>query len=144
MTASDQLAESRHPAHEPGVLLDITIGELLRQTAAEVPDRLVLVEGAPDQDSRRTWTYAQLLESAEQIARALLARFEPGDRLAVWAPNCPEWMLLQQGASLAGLIVVTVNPAYKASELGYVLRQSGAAGIFFTDSYRGYDMAAAV
>jgi fatty-acyl-CoA synthase len=144
MTASDQLAESRHPAHEPEVLLDITIGELLRHTAAEVPDRLVLVEGAPDQDSRRTWTYAQLLESAEQIARALLARFEPGDRLAVWAPNCPEWMLLQQGASLAGLIVVTVNPAYKASELGYVLRQSGAAGIFFTDSYRGYDMAAAV
>jgi fatty-acyl-CoA synthase len=144
MTASLHLAESYCPADESEELLDITIGDLLRQTAAEVPDRLVLVEATPDPEARRTWTYAELLESAEQVARALLARFEKGDRLAIWAPNCAEWVLLQQGASLAGLIVVTVNPAYKAPELEYVLRQSGATGIFFMDSYRGFDMAAAV
>jgi fatty-acyl-CoA synthase len=144
MPATVHLVESYHPAEESEELLDITIGDLLRQCAAEVPGRLVLVDGAPDPEVRRSWTYAQLLESAERIARALLARFEPGDRLAIWAPNCAEWMLLQQGASLAGLIVVTVNPAYKASEVEYVLRQSGATGIFFTDEYRGYDMAAAV
>jgi fatty-acyl-CoA synthase len=144
MSASVQLVESHYAADESDELLEITIGDLLRQCAAEVPDRVALVDGAPDAEARRSWTYAELLDSAERIARALLARFEPGERVAIWAPNCAEWMLLQQGASLAGLIVVTVNPAYKASEVQYVLRQSGAAGIFFTDAYRGYDMAAAV
>jgi fatty-acyl-CoA synthase len=144
MPATVHLVESYHPADESDELLEITIGDLLRQCAAEVPNRLALVDAAPAPEVRRSWTYAELLESAEQIARALLARFEPGDRLAIWAPNCAEWMLLQQGASLAGLIVVTVNPAYKASEVEYVLRQSGAAGIFLMDAYRGYDMAAAV
>jgi fatty-acyl-CoA synthase len=143
MTGSVQLAASHYAADESDELLEITIGDLLRQCAAEVPDRLALIDGRVDGAARRTWTYAELLDAAERIAQALLARFEPGERLAIWAPNCPEWMLLQQGASLAGLIMVTVNPAYKAVELEYVLRQSGAAGIFFTDAYRGYDMAAA-
>jgi fatty-acyl-CoA synthase len=144
MSVSVHLVESHYAADESDELLEITIGDLLRQCAAEVPERLALVEGTPDAETRRSWTYAQLLGTAERIAAALLTRFAPGDRLAIWAPNCAEWMLLQQGASLAGMIVVTVNPAYKASEVEYVLRQSGAAGIFFTDSYRGYDMAGAV
>jgi fatty-acyl-CoA synthase len=144
MTGPVQLVKAHYAADESEELLDITIGDLLRQCAAEVPDRLALVDGGVDPAARRTWTYAELLDAVERIAGALLARFEPGERLAIWAPNCAEWMLLQQGASLAGLIMVTVNPAYKAAELEYVLRQSGAVGIFFTDSYRGYDMAAAV
>jgi fatty-acyl-CoA synthase len=144
MRGSVHLADAHYAADETEELLDITIGDLLRQCAAEVPNRLALVDGSVDPTARRTWTYAELLDAAERIAGALLARFEPGERLAIWAPNCAEWMLLQQGASLAGLVMVTVNPAYKAAELEYVLRQSGAAGIFHTDSYRGYDMTAAV
>ena len=97
-----------------------------------------------DPAARRTWTYAELLAVAERIARALLARFAPGERIAVWAPNCPEWMLLQHGVSLAGMVLVTVNPALRARELRYVLGQSRAAGIFFADAYRGFDMADAV
>jgi fatty-acyl-CoA synthase len=78
------------------------------------------------------------------VARALLVRFRPGERVAAWAPNCAEWVLLQQGASLAGLVLVTINPANRQRELDYVLRQSRAAGIFFAPEYRGFDLAAAV
>ncbi len=138
------LASSYWPADRREPLLDTTVGDLLRAAAAEVPGRLALVDGAPDPAARRTWTYARLLAVAEQAARALLARFAPGERIAVWAPNCPEWMLLQHGVSLAGMVLITVNPALKARELQYVLEQSRAAGIFFAGAYRGYDMAGTV
>jgi fatty-acyl-CoA synthase len=64
--------------------------------------------------------------------------------VAVWAPNLPEWVLLQYGAALAGLVLVTVNPAYQAAELEYVLRQSRAAGLFLLPEYRGNPMAASL
>jgi fatty-acyl-CoA synthase len=119
---------------------EMTIGDLLRQVAAEVPDQPALVAGSPDPGERRRWTYAELLAEAEAIAAALLARFEPGERVAVWAPNIPEWVLLEYGAALAGLVLVTVNPAYKASELAYILRQSRAAGLFLVREFRGNPM----
>ena len=131
---SARLATSYRPADRSEPLLDTTVGDLLRAAAAEVPGRLALVEGSAGPAARRTWTYAELLAVAERAARALLARFAPGDRIAVWAPNCPEWMLLQHGVSLAGLVLVTVNPALRARELRYVLAQSRAAGIFFAGS----------
>jgi len=125
-------------------LWESTLGDLLRACAAEHPDRLALVDADPDPARRRSWTYAGLLTAAERVARALLVRFRPGERVAVWAPNCAEWVLLQQGASLAGLVLVTVNPANRQAELDYVLRQSRAAGIFFAPEYRGFDLAQAV
>jgi fatty-acyl-CoA synthase len=141
---SARLASSYWPADRSQPLLDTTVGDLLRAAAAQVPGRLALVDGSPGPGTRRTWTYAELLSVAERIARALLARFAPGERIAVWAPNCPEWMLLQHGVSLAGMVLVTVNPALRARELRYMLAQSRAAGIFFADVYRGFDMAGAV
>jgi fatty-acyl-CoA synthase len=125
-------------------LWESTLGDLLRTAAAEHPDRVALVDAGPDPAQRRSWTYAELLSAAERVARALLVRFRPGERVAVWAPNCAEWVLLQQGASLAGLVLVTVNPANRQRELDYVLQQSRAAGIFFAPEYRGFDMAEAV
>jgi fatty-acyl-CoA synthase len=125
-------------------LWESTLGDLLRTTSAEHPDRLALVDAVPDPAQRRSWTYAELLSAAERVARALLVRFRPGERVAVWAANCAEWVLLQQGASLAGLVLVTVNPANRQLELNYVLRQSRVAGIFFAPEYRGFDMAEAV
>ena len=70
----------------------------------------------------------------------MLARFEPGDRIAIWAPNSAEWVILQQAIAMAGMIVVAINPAYRAHELEYVLRQSGAVGLFLIGSYRGADL----
>ena len=140
----DQLMESYWPAHTGEPVRDLTLGALLRDAAAAEPDRLALVDGVADAGARREWTYAELLADAERAARALLARFDPGDRIGVWAPNSADWIVLQQGISLAGMIMVAANPAYRARELEYVLSQSGAVGLFYVDSYRGGDLAAIV
>ena len=86
-----------------------------------------MVGGVPDPGQRRRWTYAELLAEAEQAARALTARFAPGERVAVWAPNLPEWVILEYAAGLAGLVLVTVNPALRPAELAYVLNQCRSA-----------------
>jgi len=137
------LTVSLFPADSGRPLLEVTVGELLRLAAADEPDRLALVSVAPDR-SPRTWTYAQLLDDAEHAAAWLLDRFEPGDHIAVWSPNVPEWVVLQYGAALAGMVLVTANPALRGAELGYVLRQSRAAGVAYAESFRGADMASAV
>jgi acyl-CoA synthetase (AMP-forming)/AMP-acid ligase II len=85
---------------------------------------------------RRRWTHAQLLAEAERAARALTARFAPGERVAAWAPNLPEWVILEYAAGLAGLVLVTVNPALRPAELAYVLNQSSTAGIFLVPEFR--------
>jgi fatty-acyl-CoA synthase len=77
-----------------------------------------------------------LLVDAERAARALAARFAPGERVAVWATGLPEWVILKFGAAMAGLTLVTVNPAYRSDELRYVLGQSRAAGIFMVREFR--------
>ena len=93
----------------------------------------------PDPQARRSWTYAEFLADIERAARALLARFSSGDRISIWAPSSAEWIILQQGITMAGMIMVAVNPACRSRELGYVLEQSGATALFHPDSYRGVD-----
>jgi fatty-acyl-CoA synthase len=140
LNRSSRLTESYWPADTTEDLWDLSVGDLLRKVAGEVPDRLALVEGIPDRTARRRWTYAQMLAIAEQVARALLARFQPGERVALFAANCPEWVLLQHGVSLAGMVLVPINPAYKAAEVDVLLRSSKAAGIFHADVYRDNDL----
>ncbi len=138
------LTESFRPADEALPLLEETVAGLLRRAAAEVPDRVALVDAVADPALRRSWTYAELLADAERIARALLSRFAPGERVAIWAPNCAEWLVVQHGVSLAGMVLVPVNPAYRQAELEYLLTQSRAAVLLHADAYRGFDMAGAV
>jgi len=124
-----------------GELPDETVGSLLRRAAGRAPDTVALVEGVPEPAERRRWTYAELLDEAERAARALLGRFAPGDRVAVWANNIPEWVILELAAGLAGITLVTVNPALRAAELRHVLGHSRAAGVFLRREYRGNPMA---
>lgn len=138
------LHESYWPADTARPLLEWTLGHALRDAAAAVPDRLALVEGRADLQPGRRWTYAELLAEAERVASALLKRFKPGEKVAFWAANVPEWQLAFYGCALAGVVLVTVNPAYKARELEYVLAKSEAAGAFVMDSYRGFDALAAI
>ncbi len=126
-------------ADEPPVR-DITIGDALAEAAAECPDHTAMVAGDPDPALRVEWTYAELYQQAQEVARALLTRFEPGDRVAVWAPNIPPWILLEYGSALAGVVLVTVNPSFQAEEVAYVLKQSRSAGIFFVPEHRGNPM----
>jgi fatty-acyl-CoA synthase len=136
------LVESYWPADTSEPIRETTVGGILCDAAARAADLPALVEGVPDPTARRRWTYGELLDQAEGVARALLGRFAPGERVAVWANNIPEWVLLEFGAGLAGVTLVTVNPAYRLGELAYVLKQSRANGIFLVSEYRGNPMAA--
>jgi fatty-acyl-CoA synthase len=134
------LLETSHWPAEPGEVREVTVCELLRHAAATVPDRLALVDCVEDVAARKTWTYAEFVADAERTARALLTRFEPGDRIALWAPNSAEWIVLQQGVAMAGMVLVALNPAYRAREMEFVVKQSGAVALFCVSSYRGFDM----
>jgi fatty-acyl-CoA synthase len=136
------IIQSYWPADTSEPILETTVGGILRAAAAHAADLTALVAGVPDPAARRRWTYSELLDQSEGVARALLGRFAPGERVAVWANNIPEWVLLELGAALAGLTLVTVNPAYRSAELAYVLKQSRANGIFLVPEYRGNPMAA--
>ena len=138
------LTESYWPADTSQPVLEWAVGRLLQEAAAAAPDGIALVEGVPDPALRRRWTFGQLHAEAECAARRLLRYFEPGERVAVWAPNLPEWVLVELGAAMAGLTLVTVNPAYRSNELAYVLGQSRAAGLFLVRDYRGNSMAGAL
>jgi acyl-CoA synthetase (AMP-forming)/AMP-acid ligase II len=120
----------------PPLLDGATVGGRLREVADEVPDRVALVEGLPTPE-RRQWTFAELLADAERCARWLLKHFEPGEHVAVWAHNLPEWVLLEYGAALAGLALVTVNPSLQPAEAKYLLGQSRSAGVFLVPEVRG-------
>jgi acyl-CoA synthetase (AMP-forming)/AMP-acid ligase II len=132
-----ELSIAEWPVDRSVPLVELGVGGLLRATTERVPDSVALVAGVPEAGDRRRWTYGELLEQSERAARALLARFSPGERVAVWANNIPEWVVLELAAGLAGITIVTVNPALRAGELGHVLGQSRADGIFFVREYRG-------
>jgi fatty-acyl-CoA synthase len=127
------------PADLSRPVLETTVGGVLREAAERAAGTVALVEGTPG-PSRRRWDYADLLSASEGAARALLGRFAPGERVAVWAPNCPEWLLAEFGAALAGLTLVTVNPALRAREVAHVLGQSRAHGVVLAPAYRGTDL----
>ena len=120
---------------------DMTLGGLIRRAAEEAGDRIAMVDGVADAARRRRWTYAQLLQQAEQTARALLARFQPGDRIAVCSPNCPEWVILEFGTALAGMVLVPANPMYREAELAGILQDCEATALFHADSWRTNDIA---
>lgn len=133
-----QLAYAKGPLSPP--VSDVTIGQVLADTAAQAADAIAMTDGSTDPAARCQWTYAELYDEAQAVARTLLQRFEPGERLAVWAPNMPEWVLLQYGCALAGIVLVTVNPSFQEKELAYVLQQSRSAGVVVLPEFRGNRM----
>lgn len=138
---SFDLTESLVPPQQDTDVRETTVGSLLREVAAVGPDRPALVEIGMDGLAARRWTYGALLADAERLAAALATRFEPGERICVWSPNIPEWVLMEYACGLAGLVLVTANPAYQAKELRYVLEQSRSVALFLVEAYRGNPMA---
>lgn len=136
------LKNAHFPPYEGEPLRESTVGGLLRAAAAAAPGRIALKEVSFAGEIGRSWTYAALLQVSLRLARGLSARHLPGERIAVWAPNIPEWILLELAAALAGLSLVTVNPSLTRREVAYVLSQSRAAALYHVRSYRGNDMAA--
>src|SRR3954453_14162604 len=122
-------------------LLGQTIGENLDHAVEPYGDREALV--SCHQGLR--YTYAELGEAVDRLARALLARgLEPGDRLGIWSPNRAEWVLVQYATAKAGIVLVNINPAYRTSELEYALRQSGCRALIAAPSLKTSDYAAMI
>jgi len=136
MDDASRLSYSNGPSDQP--LIGETIGANLDATAAAFGDREALV----DVPSGQRWTYAQLNADADALASGLIAAgIAAGDRVGIWSPNRPEWVLLQYATAKMGAILVNINPAYRSHELAFVLRQSGvrmlvSAQQFKTSDYR--------
>jgi fatty-acyl-CoA synthase len=103
-------------------LLEDTIGANFEKAVARFADRDALI----DVPSERRWTYRKLNGDVDRLARGLLAAgLAKGDRVGIWSPNCAEWTILQYATAKAGLVLVNVNPAYRASEVEFVVNQCG-------------------
>ena len=139
-SASLSLTESYLPASVGLPPLDSTVGELLRLVAADTPHRgaLISVPTAPNR-AASTWTYRELLTQSEDLAHRLLLDFLPGERIGLWATNKPEWVVLQMAAALAGLVLVTLNPANRIEEMRYLLAKSACRGLFLDRGFRKLD-----
>ncbi|MFF0261868.1 AMP-binding protein [Streptomyces microflavus] len=130
-------------AHGTGTtaLLGDTIGRNLDRAIAAHGDREALV----DVVSGRRWTYTELGADIDELARALMASgVEKGDRVGIWALNCPEWVLLQYATARIGAVMVTINPAYRAHELEFVLKQAGIRLLVASLAHRTSDYRALV
>ncbi|WP_405503768.1 AMP-binding protein [Streptomyces anulatus] len=130
-------------AHGVGdtALLGDTIGRNLDRAAAAHGDREVLVDMA----SGRRWTYTEFVADVDVLARALMASgVAKGDRVGIWAVNCPEWVLVQYATARIGAVMVTVNPAYRAHEVEFVLQQAGISLLVASLSHRTSDYRALV
>ena len=131
-----ELSSDSGPTSVP--LLDETIPQNLARTVADHGDRDALV--SVEQGIRLT--YAQFADEVDQVARGLMGiGVAKGDRVGIWSPNYAEWVLVQYATARIGAILVTINPAYRSSELEYVLKQSGlsvlvAVESFLTSDYR--------
>jgi acyl-CoA synthetase (AMP-forming)/AMP-acid ligase II len=102
-----------------------TIPAMVRDGARRWGDAEAIVDG-----DRRT-SYSALRELVDGAARALLAAgIQPGDRLAVWAPNSTEWIVAALGITTAGGVLVPINTRFKGTEAAYVLARSGARALF--------------
>ena len=99
----------------------LTIPRLL-QAAAERYGAASAVE-----DGEVRLSFGELAEAGRQAARAFAAAgLEPGDRVAIWAPNRWEWIVAALGLQSVGAVLVTLNTRLKGAEAAYILRKSGA------------------
>ncbi|HBI69971.1 MAG TPA: AMP-binding protein [Massilia sp.] len=124
-----------HGAHDVPLIGD-TIGDFLTNIAARHADNDALV--VPHQDVR--WTYREFDERVTRLAAGLLALgLEPGDRVGIWSQNCAEWVLVQFATARAGLIMVNINPAYRRSELEYVLGKVQCSALILAPVFKTSD-----
>jgi fatty-acyl-CoA synthase len=117
-------------------LLTLTIGQALDAAAA----RWGALEAVVSVHQGVRWTYAALKARAEALAAGFLALgLAPGERLGVWSPNKAEWTLTQFAAAKAGIILVTINPAYRLSEVEYTINKVGIRALVLAERFKTSD-----
>ncbi len=111
-----------------------TVPRLVEDAGRRHGDTEALVEGA------LRLTYAQLAREVDRYARGFLAAgVGAGDRIAIWAPNCAEWMLAALGVLRAGAVLVPLNTRFKGGEAAYIIRNAGAATLVTVRGFLGVD-----
>ena len=129
-------------------LLDLTMGDLLDQRAEEIPSQEAIVYSCYPEfgDTLNIrWTYKDYRKRANAVAKGLLALgLQKGDHIAILAANLPDWPLLMMAAAKAGLVLVTINPLLRASEIEYILKQGDVRALFFMARVRDYDHLATI
>ncbi|XP_059937375.1 medium-chain acyl-CoA ligase ACSF2, mitochondrial isoform X3 [Mesoplodon densirostris] len=114
-------------------LINKTVGQCLDATAQRVPDREALVV----HHENIRLTFAQLKEEVDKAASGLLSiGLCKGDRLGMWGPNSYAWVLMQLATAQAGIILVSVNPAYQAMEVEYALKKVGCKALVFPRQFK--------
>ena len=117
-------------------LLEITIGQALDQAVQRWGNADALVSVA--QGIR--WSWSELAHKADAMAAGLLALgLQPGERIGIWSPNCAEWALTQFAAARIGLILTTINPAYRTSELAFTLQRVGVRAVVAAERFKTSD-----
>ena len=117
-------------------LLGMTIGEAFDHAVARWSDRTALV--VRHQNIR--WSYGDLAARVDAFAAGLVSLgARPGDRIGIWSPNGAEWVIAQFATAKVGLILVNINPAYRADELRYVLRKVGCRALITATAYKSSD-----
>jgi fatty-acyl-CoA synthase len=137
------------PAPIPSYASGVSQVPLLGDTIGADLDRTVVAhrkgEALVDCSTGRRWTYDAFGDAVDTVARGLLdLGVEKGDRVGIWAPNCPEWTFVQYATAKIGAILVNINPAYRTHELGYVLRQAGVRLLISAESFKSSDYRAMV
>ena len=117
-------------------LSDLTVGALLREAARRWAPAEALVsvrEGI-------RYTFAELDRASSTLAAGLLGLgLMRGDRIGIWSPNNAAWIVLQYAAARAGLVLVTINPAYRVSELEHALRLLGVRALIAAERFKTSD-----
>src|SRR5436190_2445404 len=115
---------------------DVRVGELLTLLARDYPKAEALIY--PDRGLR--YDFSQLEWIAREIAKGLLTLgIEAGDRVALWAPNVPEWVVLQFALAKIGAVLVTVNTSLRTAEIEYLLKQSESTTLITVAGFRDVD-----
>ena len=119
----------------------LTVGAVLRETAARFPDFDALVFPALG----LRWSWAEFAERVDRAARALVgAGIEPGEHVGIWSMNCPEWVVVQFAVARLGAVLVNVNPAYRLHELEEALRRADVAILIVGCPFKTSDFVAMV
>lgn len=117
-----------------------TVPALVRAAAERFSSAPALVDRYGPDGTTTTFTWTELAEAAERATRAVIAQgVERGDRVAIWAPNCAEWVVAALGAIGAGALLVPLNTRFKGAEAAFVLAESGARVLFTVEGFLGLD-----
>jgi fatty-acyl-CoA synthase len=117
-------------------LVNATIPDFMSEVRRRHGDRLAAVFC----QTGERWTYSDLMRRADRLAAGLLSiGVYKGDRVGIWAPNRPEWVLAQFATARIGAILVNINPSYQTYELEFALHHAGVSTLITAPQFRGSD-----